>query len=859
MVHKSPQLPFTPKKALQVALPMGGVGTGCFCLNGEGGFQDFSIHHHPAISALPDGHDPNPHTAFALMRMEVPARKFSDTRLLEGPLPAEKIYNQGLQSQGFRHGGHEGLPRFSKSSFSGGYPFGQVKLEDNKLPLDVQILGYNPFIPLDDLNSGIPTAFIEYTFRNVSSETVSYEFSFHLSHPAPGETPKQRAATSRTRQLGNRGVYFYNTDHPGSETFGSASLVALKEKPRIKAMWFRGGWFDAVSQLWAEVSSGKFQPNDGHNGIDLEGRNGGSIQFCGKLKPGASVTHPLAICWHFPNVCLTHGQVEADRRDTSTTEQNPAWRPFYAGIWKDAENVAEYVTEHYSSLRQRTLQFNQALLSSTLPAESLDAISSNLAILKSPTLLRQENGNVWGWEGCFTQRGCCAGSCTHVWNYAQSLCHLFPPLERTLRHQELERAMNEAGHVNFRAALPDGPKFHGNHAAADGQLGGLLKLYRDWHICGDTSWMKQLYPLARKSLHYAINTWDPDHLGVLVEPHHNTYDIEFWGPEPLCSGIYIAALSAMAEMADKAGEPNEAMGYRQLAERGAGYMESKLFNGEYLQQIVQWKNLRDTTFTEYLKDESLSSGAVGDLLKKEGPKYQYGSGCISDAVIGFWMAKIYGVATPLNSEILGKTLRAIYHYNFRKDLSGHANCQRPGYAIGKEAGLLLCSWPRGGKPTLPFVYSDEVWTGIEYQVASHLISEDFVQEGLTIVKALRKRYDGCTRNPFNEYECGSYYARAMASYALLGTLSGFRYSAVEKSLHFGPKINSRPFRSFFSTQGSWGTITLQKREISIEVIEGTLTLKNIILNLNGKKQKLPVLKTITSGKSESFILKTEMV
>ncbi len=120
-------------------------------------------------------------------------------------------------------------------------------------------------------------------------------------------------------------------------------------------------------------------------------------------------------------------------------------------------------------------------------------------------------------------------------------------------------------------------------------------------------------------------------------------------------------------------------------------------------------------------------------------------------------------------------------------------------------------------------------TGIEYQVASHLIAEGFTKEGLTIVKALRSRYDGRVRNPWNEYECGNYYARAMASYALLGALSGFRYSAVQRTLWFGPRLNVLPFKTFFSTASSFGTITLDSRSLRIQVIEGELRLEKMVL------------------------------
>jgi hypothetical protein len=243
------------------------------------------------------------------------------------------------------------------------------------------------------------------------------------------------------------------------------------------------------------------------------------------------------------------------------------------------------------------------------------------------------------------------------------------------------------------------------------------------------------------------------------------------------------------------------------------------------------------------------SGEMQRLLKREGPKYQYGNGCLSDGVIGAWMARMYGIETPLARKSVQKTLQAIFQHNFKTDLSQHANAQRPGYAMGHEPGLLLCTWPLGGKPTLPFVYSDEVWTGIEYQVASHLIAEGFVKEGLTIVKAMRSRYDGRIRNPWNEYECGNYYARAMASYALLGALAGFRYSAVQKTLWFGPQLTIRPFKTFFSTASGFGVIELDGKSFRVQLLEGVLPLEKLVLTDGAQTQSFDWKTTVQAGAS----------
>jgi len=794
--------------------------------------------------------------AFAILHIKGAA---PITKLTEGPLPALKVYDQGLQGQGYHRAGFEGFPRFEKCVFKGEYPFGEGKLSDSSVPLQVTVTGWNPFIPLDDKNSGIPCVILEYKLQNGSPRTVEYEFSYHLSHLAPGCSRDESA--SRNAVIANRGVFLNNTEKPNAEGYGSACLMAIADKPRIKGMWLRSpGWeFDSLSALWREVSTGSFTANDGSNAIDTGGRNGCSILMEGALASGESRTHSVVIAWHFPNGYLQVGGLTPAETPgvagcRSLAEGTPPlWRPYYASIWKDAREVALYVEENYSSLRSRTVAFKESLFSSTLPPYVLDAVSANLGILKSPTVLRLENGDLWGWEGCFPDAGCCHGSCTHVWNYAQAFPHLYPPLERTLRELELSRSMDENGHVTFRSALPEGPVKHDFHAASDGQLGGIMKVFRDWQICGDQNWLKKMYPLAKRSLDYCIRTWDPDHKGGLFEPHHNTYDIEFWGPDGMCTSIYLGALSALTQMARAVGQAQDADFYDELAHRGARFMEEQLFNGEYFQQKVQYLGLRNNTFATMVAQVDEHSSEMQRLLKREGPKYQYGNGCLSDGVIGAWMARIYGIETLLAQASIRTTLQAIFKNNFKDDLSQHANAQRPGYATGHEPGLLLCTWPHGGKPTLPFVYSDEVWTGIEYQVASHLISEGFVTEGLTVVKALRSRYDGRIRNPWNEYECGNYYARAMSSYALLGALSGFRYSAAERTLWFGPQLKIRPFKTFFSTASGFGVIELDDRTMRIQMIEGQLLIEKLALT---QETQTRVLDWKTTARPESIAVKT---
>jgi len=173
-------------------------------------------------------------------------------------------------------------------------------------------------------------------------------------------------------------------------------------------------------------------------------------------------------------------------------------------------------------------------------------------------------------------------------------------------------------------------------------------------------------------------------------------------------------------------------------------------------------------------------------------------------------------------------LTAVYQYNLRHDLSAHANPQRPSYALGNDGGLLLCTWPRGNKLTIPFIYSNEVWTGIEYQVASHLMLEGMVEKGLEIVRLCRDRYDGTRRNPFNEYECGHWYARALSSYGLLQGLTGVRYDAVDRTLHVRSQVGD-DFRSFFAWDGGFGTVGLKKGKPFLDIKSGTIDIEKVVV------------------------------
>ncbi len=794
---------YSGARLTRVAFPMGGMGAGMICLEGTGALSHFSLRHQPQVFNEP--------VTFAAICVKGPTPEATVARVLEGPVPGWKLFGQPGSGNGAA-GSAFGLPRCRGAKFRARFPFGTVTLEDRDVPLGVEITGWSPFEPGDADHASLPVCALEYRFTNRTGRPLEAVFSWSAKNfMATGGNPQGIKAAPGGFHLWGAAAK--------DRAWEEGAFIAAVDDPAVKVnhAWFRGGWWDGLTMAWNDIAAGRcFERPPVSEGGPAPGA---TLFVPFTLAPGRSKTIVLRLCWY---VGATNLRIGKDAKDAPPVEGT--YKPWYAGRFPNVEAVAAYWREHYARLRANTQRFSDCLHDSTLPPEVLEAVTANLTILKSPTVLRQADGRLWAWEGCSDNSGCCHGTCTHVWNYAQAIAHLFPALERTLRETEFGPSQDARGHQTFRSALPIRPVEPDFHAAADGQLGGILKVYRDWRISGDTEWLRRLWPRVRQSLDYCIASWDPDRQGWLREPHHNTYDIEFWGPDGMCTSFYLGALRAAALMGRALGE--DVSGYEELLARGVQRLETELWDGEYFIQKIEWKNLRAADPTKLQSMVGGYSPEARELLEKEGPKYQYGTGCLSDGVLGCWLGLVCGVGEFVDREKVRSHLRAVHRYNLKHDLTAHANPQRPAYACGAEGGLLLCSWPKGGKLSLPFVYSDEVWTGIEYQVASHLILLGEVERGLEIVRVCRARYDGRIRNPFNEYECGHWYARAMSSYALLQALSGARYDAVEQVLYLAPQLKG-DFRCFLATAGGYGTVGVRRGKPFLEVRAGSIPVKEI--------------------------------
>ena len=826
----------------RIAMPVGGIGTGTVSLAGWGAWRHWEIMNRPAKNFTPAGQGgAAPFFAVrAARRGEAPV-----TRLLEGPLPV--VEWDGEEGSPTRQAG---LPRFRRCTFRAAYPLAQVELADEAMPVDAVLQVFNPLIPGDSARSGLPVALVRVVLRNPSRAPVSASVAAVLPNfigmdgfalkldDFRGKLFPTGAAGNRNawREAGGlRGLAMSSEGvDRASVAWGTMALATTaKRGVTHRTCWQDFIWgSDGLLDFWDDFSAdGKLEPRESKNDTPT-----GSLAVAVDVPPMGERTVEFVVAWHFPN---------------RETWSRPATEPptlvgnHYTTQFADAWAAAEHAAKNWPALERDTVAFVRGVTESDLPAEVLEAALFNLSTLRTQTCFRTADGKFFGWEGCFDRRGSCHGSCTHVWNYEHATAHLFPDLARSMRETEFsEYAMQPDGAMSFRVPLPLKP-VAGRElvAAADGQMGCLIKLHREWRLSGDTAWLRGLWPRARAALEFAWvpGGWDADQDGVMEGVQHNTMDVEYFGPNPQMASWYLGALRAAEEMARALGEKRFAAKCRKLFEQGRAWVDANLFNDDYYEHQVRPAGTWDKVHKALMFTPEQKNPAA--------PDYQLGAGCLVDQLAGQVNAHFEGLGHLLDPVHEREALRAVLAHNRRHGFDGHFNHMRS-YVLGDETALLMASYPRGQRPARPFPYYTEVMTGFEYCVALHLAQEGMVRDALKVVRDIRARYDGRKRNPFDEAECGHHYARAMNSWGLIPALTGFHYSALTGEMSFAP--SKRHVSWFWSIGSAWGTVELaptrRRTKVTLTCLAGRLKMSRFGLTGFGQNE-FKAEKTLAPGRS----------
>ncbi|MDP4129541.1 MAG: GH116 family glycosyl hydrolase, partial [Bacteroidota bacterium] len=479
----------------------------------------------------------------------------------------------------------------------------------------------------------------------------------------------------------------------------------------------------------------------------------------------------------------------------------------YANWFGSSTGVASWLQQNLDRLSAETHLFHDSWYkNTTLPYWLVQRILMPVSTLATETCQWWASDKFWAWEGV----GSCVGTCTHVWNYEQALARLFPGLERNIREKtDFGTSFQQDGSVLARNGWGD--------VLIDGHAGAILKAYRE-SLCSDNLlFLTRNWDKIKRATEYLISQDENDD-GLIEKTQANTYDIAFYGANTYVGGLYLAALKAAAKMADLMHDEVFSNRCTTIFNRGMQNSMNKLWNGEYFIQDV-------------------------DLGKH--PKYQYGKGCLSDQLFGQTWSHLVGLGYIYPEKAVKSALESIWKYNWAPDV-GVQNRQHPPervYADPGEAGLLVCTWPHSTHMGEDGVrYRDEVWTGIEYQVATNMIYENMIPEGLSLMKAVHDRYRADKHNPWNEVECGDHYARAMASYGVLVALEDYQFDGPGKSIGFRPKVQQDHFRGFFTSAEGWGSLSQERKPSgqtnSLILSYGKLNLKSFETDLTQKPKRV---------------------
>jgi len=842
---------YSGRQLAMLAMPLGGVAAGSISLGGRGQLRDWEIFNRPDKGRSPE-------YAFAAIWAKAGNRK-PIARVLEARLMPPYEGPSGLGSKNA-----PGLSRLEGATFTGEFPVAQIAFHDARLPVEVTLDAFSPFIPLDAEDSGLPIAILRYRVHNRGRDPATVSIAWSVENPIgagnhdPVYLRKGDPRVNEYREDGDlKGLLMSNSGlAAGDPEQGTLALSLIKPEGKLTYLrgWVNAKWWTSPLLFWDDFS------DDGLLGPEAAQRKPiGSLCLQQEIAPGVEASYTFLLAWHFPNRTPAWSGWTAPKGAEHTIIGNYYCTRF-AGAWQ----AAKYAAGKLPDLEGRTRRFVAAMRESSLPPAVRDAAMQNLSTLVTQTCFRAANGEFHGFEGSNDHSGCCFGNCTHVWNYETATEHLFPTLARSLRKAAFGYSEDEKGGMRFRQLLPDGQERFG-YAAADGQMGQIIKAYLDWRLSGDDAWLRELWPRIQRAVSFAWipGGWDAQRRGVLDGVQHNTYDVEFYGPNPLCGIYYLGALRAAEEMARALSDSESAGTYRNLFESGSKWIDANLFNGHYYIQKVRG-----------IPKDQIAPETVGDMGadNPEKPELQLGDGCLLDQLMGQYLAGIAGLGPLVDPAHIRQTLKSIWQFNYKRQLYDH-DCVERTYALNDEAALVVCDYGTGQRPKIPFPYYAEAWTGQEYQAAATMIDWGMVREGAEVFENSRRRYDGERRNPWDEAECGHHYARAMSAWSGVVALSGFEYHAPRKRASITPRIDvgTGKFTCFWSAGSAWGTFTHAadggRRRVTIAVTEGSLALRSVALapgpaggvpsaTLNGRSMALAPISSSAAGLTAEFAAET---
>jgi non-lysosomal glucosylceramidase len=574
----------------QVAMPLGGIGTGSVAICGDGALRQWQLLGRPnhagwvpdSFFAIRCAHWQHPTNVVKILQSKTSALEEAEPTPLVSDGEVPRMQRELLE----RYGG------VAETTIEASYPIARIVYRDPELPVSVALTAWNPLVPLDEAASSLPVAVFDFELENETSQEVAGVVVAALQNFIgwDGFTELENSESSLYGGNVNRLSYdadaaWISMENPSladhDPRSGQCVLAAHGQLVIPFERWSRPdellgfvrGTCLGSDMPWRSTREYLHERLHGPSatvphGPTPPGRTwDGALALPFTLAPGERTALRFTIAWHFPNRVVDF-------------QQPGALRPYgrsvfwlgnaYAKRFRDAEHVTAHVSANAAALEQVTRQWTACFADSSVEGLLAEGLAAQPVAIRTPTCFVTDDERFYGFEGSLGASttmwsgdwgGSCALNCTHVWNYEQALSRLFPRLEQSMRETELEVTQAPDGSLPHRVLLPTylpqlwdedigGP----TRPALDGMLGCPLKVYREMRQGASLAWLERLWPRLAALMSHVSERWDTAGDGVLRGEQPNTYDMSFHGANTYMGSLWLAALLAFARLAGMVGE-----------------------------------------------------------------------------------------------------------------------------------------------------------------------------------------------------------------------------------------------------------------------------------------------------------------
>lgn len=797
-------------------IALGGIGTGSIELRKDGQFYNWTLMNNAPFGAGPVFEIPTypgNHWEDSLLFFIVRYREEGkDTRLKL--LQINNSLEQGsMESIEYYFPWMEAV---SEIEYSGRFPFVNMKFRDPEMPFIIHLEAFSPFLPHDVKNSSLPGVYFNFTIESITENPVDVMLLGSLRNLV-GYDVTDKYFTSEIIETEN--YKYFDMSVGGMDeshvSYGHMGLSSLSPDSSYYLGWeHRHPYYE---KLLTERELENIDDTAGRNVLNkktghLEGRTASrtldqrhfsSIAMSRKLQSGESAEHSFLLSWHFPNNpgSINEDVILSDCKPYSMGQKiTKDEGHYYSNYFHNAAEVADYMAENKEILTRKSHKFVEDFFASDLETFILNQVNSHLnTFITSGRLTRK--GVFAIREGMTSAHSWGPMATTDVSLYGSlPVLFLFPELQKsTMRaHKNVQTPKGEIAHgLGLDLSMTqNGTWGVYNRIDLPGQFVQLC--LRDFFYTNDHEYLEEMWPAVKKAINYILEYRDDDGNQMpYIKGIECSYDnFPMFGMASYIQSQWLCAIASAIRAADILGDNEVKEKYEIILSRGSEMMDEKLWNGNYYR-----------------------------LYNDEGGKIKgdKSEGCLTDQIIGQWVAHLTGLGYLFKEEHVKSALKNILDLSYKK-----------------EFGLRNSTWPEYPErfpiedTNLWVDQANTPWTGVELAFASFLIYEDFVSEGLEVIKTVDNRYRKA-RLYWDHQEFGGHYYRPMSAWGIINALLGL--SINQDHILFNPKIKKDTYKVFFSPAGATCHYFKEGKSIGIRTLSGQLKSRKLTFKNHGLTEK----------------------